>query len=213
MLGLCWAILGLCWAFVGSFGALPAAFGPKKNPRPKNFSVGFFFWVGFGLMLGHLEVMLGLCWAILGLCWAFVGSFGVLLAAFGPKKIPPTEIFSVGFFFGVGFGLMLAHLEAMLGLCWAILRLCWTLLGLSGLKIQPQPTHGSVGVEFWAGFGLMLGHLLSRSRAMKRVRLSVLSGKYGKIWFYKLSFFLNTCWSSLVPFYFSIFNIPQTRRV
>ena len=72
---------------------------------------------------------------------------------------------------------MLAHLEAMLGLCWAILRLCWTLLGLSGLKIQPQPTHGSVGVEFWAGFGLMLGHLLSRSRAMKRVRLSVLWGK------------------------------------
>ena len=72
---------------------------------------------------------------------------------------------------------MLAHLEAMLGLCWAILRLCWTLLGLSGVKIQPQPKHGSVEVEFWAGFGLMLGHLLSRSRAMKRVRLSVLWGK------------------------------------
>ena len=38
----------------------------------------------------------------------------------------------------------------------------------------------------------------------------------GKIWEYLIlyiEFFLNTCWSSLVPFYFSIFNIPQTRRV
>ena len=153
--------------------------------------------------------MLGLCWAILGLCWAFVGSFGVLLAAFGPKKIPPTEISSVGFFFWVGFGLMLAHLEAMLGLCWAILRLCWTLLGLSGLKIQPQPTHGSVGVEFWAGFGLMLGHLLSRSRAMKRVRLSVLSGKYGKIWFYKLSFFWTHVGHLLCHFIFRFSTYPR----
>ena len=181
MLGLCWAILGLCWAFVGSFGVLLAAFGPKKIPPTENFSVGGNFGVGFGLMLGLLEVMLGLCWAILGLCWAFVGSFGVLLAAFGPKKKNPTEAwFGRGFFWGrfwayVGpFG---GYVGPLLGLCWAILRLCWTLLGLSGLKIQPQPKHGSVGVEFWAGFGLMLGHLLSRSRAMKRVRLSVLWGK------------------------------------
>ena len=104
--------------YVGLLGALLAAFGPKKNHRPKIFSVGFFFWVGFGLMLGHLEVMLGLCWAILGLCWAFVGSFGVLLAAFGPKKHFPTENFSVGKYFG-----------SVLGLCWAIWRLCWASVG------------------------------------------------------------------------------------
>ena len=117
-----------------------------------------------GPLLGHFRAMLGLCWVI----WGSAGGFRT-------EKNTPNRNFFGWFFFLVGFGLMLAHLEAMLGLCWAILRLCWTLLGLSGLKIQPQPNHA--GVEFWAGFGLMLGHLLSRSRAMKRVRLSVLWGK------------------------------------
>ena len=56
------------------------------------------FWVGFGLMLGHLEAMLGLCWAILGLCWA-------LLAAFGLKFQPQRKHGSVEVEFWVGFGL------------------------------------------------------------------------------------------------------------
>ena len=50
----------------------------KFQPQRKHGSVEVEFWVGFGLMLGHLEAMLGFCWALLGLCWA-------LLAAFGPK--------------------------------------------------------------------------------------------------------------------------------
>ena len=160
MLGLCWAILGLCWAFVGSFGALLAAFGPEKKNPTENFSVGGFFGVGFGLMLGHLEVMLGLCWAILGLCWAFVGSFGVLLAAFGPKKIPPTENVSVGGFFGVGFGLMLGHLEVMLGLCWAILGLCWAFVGSFGVLLAafgPKKIPPTENVSVGGNFGSVLG--------------------------------------------------------
>ena len=209
MLGLCWAILGLCWAFVGSFGALPAAFGPKKNPDRKIFRSGFFlgrFWAYVGPFGGYVGPLLGHFRAMLGLCWVIWGSAG----GFRTEKNTPNRIFFGWFFFwGVGFGLMLAHLEAMLGLCWAILRLCWTLLGLSGLKIQPQPTHGSVGVEFWAGFGLMLGHLLSRSRAMKRVRLSVLSGKYGKIWFYKLSFFWTHVGHLLCHFIFRFSTYPR----
>ena len=83
------AMLGLCWVIWGSAGGFRA--GKKKN-QPKIFSVGFFF-----------GSVLGLCWAIWRLCWASVGHFRamlglcwviwVLLAAFGPKKIPPTENF------------------------------------------------------------------------------------------------------------------------
>ena len=69
-----WGYVGLCWRLSGL----------KFQPQPKHDSVEVEFWVGFGLMLGHLEAMLGLCWAILGLCWA-------LLAAFGPKISTPTE--------------------------------------------------------------------------------------------------------------------------
>ena len=90
--------MGRFWAYVGPFGGYVGPLlghframlgcwrlsGLKFQPQPKHGWVEVEFWVGFGLMLGHLEAMLGLCWAILGLCWA-------LLAAFGPKISTPTE--------------------------------------------------------------------------------------------------------------------------
>ena len=104
---LCWAILGLCWRLSGL----------KLQPQPKHGSVEVEFWVGFGLMLGHLEAMLGLCWAILGLCWA-------LLATFGPK-ISTEAWFGWGWIlgrfwayvgpFGGYVGPLLGHFRAMLG--------------------------------------------------------------------------------------------------
>ena len=139
--------LGFCWQLSGV----------KFKPQRTRGSVEVEFWFGFGLMLGHLEAMLGLCWAILGLCWAFVGSFGALLAAFGPKKIPPTENFSVCFFFGVGFGLMLGHLEVMLGLCWAILGLCWAFVGSFGALLAAFGPKISTPTEGWFGWGCILG--------------------------------------------------------
>ena len=48
------AHLGVCWRLSGL----------KFQSQRKHGSVGIEFWVGFGLMLGHLEAMLGLCWNI-----------------------------------------------------------------------------------------------------------------------------------------------------
>ena len=62
-----------------------AAFGARISIPTEHGSVGIEFWVGFGLMLGHLEAKLGLCWVILRLCWAFLGPIGALLPAFGAK--------------------------------------------------------------------------------------------------------------------------------
>ena len=58
--------LGLCWRLSGL----------KFQPQPKHSSVEVEFWVGFGLMLGHLEAILGLCCAILRQSmWAFPAWF------------------------------------------------------------------------------------------------------------------------------------------
>jgi hypothetical protein len=46
--------LGLCWRLSGL----------KFQSQRKHGSVEIEFWVGLGLMLGHLEAMLGLCCAI-----------------------------------------------------------------------------------------------------------------------------------------------------
>ena len=115
-------ILGdFCWAFVRLFGVLLAALGARISIPTEHGSVGIEFWVGFGLMLGHLEGMLGLCWAYvrpllahLGVCWRLSG-----LTFQSQRKHG-----SVGIEFWVSFGLMLGHLEAMLGVCWNIRR-CW----------------------------------------------------------------------------------------
>ena len=133
--------LGLCWRLSGL----------KFQPQQTHGSVEVEFWIGCGLMPGHLEAMLGLCWVIEGLFWAFVGSFGALLAAFGAKISTPTDAWlrwgwildrfrAYAGPFGGYVGPLLGHL----GLCWR----------LSGLKFQPQRMHGSVEVEFWIGCGL-----------------------------------------------------------
>ena len=106
------AMLGLCWVIGGSAGGFRAA---KKKPPTETFSVGGFFGVGFGLMLGRLEAMLGLCWAILGLCWAFVGSFGALLAGFRAEKTFPNRKFFGWEIFWVGFGLIVGPFGSYVG--------------------------------------------------------------------------------------------------
>ena len=58
-----WGYVGLCWRLSGL----------KFQPQPKHGSVEVEFWVGFGLMLGHLEAMLG------------------SVGGFGPKISTPTE--------------------------------------------------------------------------------------------------------------------------
>ena len=113
MLGNLGSKLGPCWASSGW-----RLSGLKFQPQRKHGSVEVEFWVGFGLMLGHLEALLGLCWAILGLCWA-------LLAAFGPKKKNRRKIFLSWVFlgrfwayvgpFGGFVGPLLGHFRAMLG--------------------------------------------------------------------------------------------------
>ena len=122
MLGHLEAMLG----YVGLFGALLAAFGPKFQSQRKHGPVEVEFGVGFGLMLGHLEAMLGLCWAFVGpfggYVWPLLGHFRALLAAFGPKFQSQRKHGPVQVEFGVGFGLLLGHLEAMLGFCCAIFQ-------------------------------------------------------------------------------------------
>ena len=60
MVGLCWpCYVGLCWRLSGL----------EFQPQREHGSVEVEFWVGFGLMLGHLEAMLGLCCAIFRPCW------------------------------------------------------------------------------------------------------------------------------------------------
>ena len=115
--------MGRFWAYVGPFGgfvgpllghfrAMLGSVGgfraEKKKNRRKIFSVVGFFWVGFGLMLGHLEALLGLCWAILGLCWALLAAFGLKISKYGSVEVE----------FWVGFGhveLVLGHLVGSMG--------------------------------------------------------------------------------------------------
>ena len=68
MLGHLEGMLGLCWAYVrpllAHLGVCWRLSWLKFQSQRKHGSVGIEFWVGFGLMLGHLEAMLGLCWNI-----------------------------------------------------------------------------------------------------------------------------------------------------
>ena len=91
---------------LGHVKALLATSGLKFQPQPKHGSVEVEFWVGFGLMLGHLEAMLGLCWAISRLCWA-------LLAAFGPKISTPTEAWFRWGWIWVGCGPFVVHFQGI----------------------------------------------------------------------------------------------------
>ena len=153
--------------YVGPLRALLAAFGPKiSNPNGSMVPLRLNCWVGFGLMLGHLEAtknprkillfyacffgrilepswayIVSSAWAILGLCWA-------LLALSGLKFQPQPKRGPVEVECWVGFGLMLGYV----GLCWR----------LSGLKFQqPQRKHG----YRW-------GWILGRFRAQNRLKTS-----------------------------------------
>ena len=68
MLGHLEAMLGLCsiscFALSGHLGLYWRLSGLKFQSQRKHGSVGVEFWVGFRLVLGHVEAMLGLCWNI-----------------------------------------------------------------------------------------------------------------------------------------------------